>query len=147
VGIPLEVGRLFRTGWAQPAYYFPGALDEVRIFDEELSAAAVAALYVGNAIAAAPPSDVLGFSIEGSLPNPSRGSGLAIAFTLPGAEPARLALFDIAGRRVSERSVGELGAGRHEVNLAAGRRLAPGIYLIKLTQGARSLTRHVSMLE
>jgi hypothetical protein len=142
--IPLEVGRWFRTGWGQPDFYFPGAVDEVRIYDEELSAASVAALYTG-ATAAVPIGDRPGLSIEGA-PNPTRGSKLAVAFTLPGSEPARIALFDVAGRRVWSREVGALGAGRHQVDLADSRSLPSGTYLIQLTQGTHAVRGRVSVL-
>ncbi len=49
VVIPLEIGRMFRQGWGQPGNYFPGSIDEVRIYDTELSATAIEALYTGNA--------------------------------------------------------------------------------------------------
>jgi hypothetical protein len=80
----------------------------------------------------------LEFALAGVTPNPARGNRLMVDFTLPVADPARLELVDVAGRRVVDRAVGALGAGRHVVDLAAGRPLAPGIYLVKLTQGSRS---------
>lgn len=145
VSIPLEVGRWFRTGWGTPDYYFPGGVDEARIYDEELSAPEVAALYARNSTAAVPAGEPGGLSIEASSPNPARGGVLRVAFTLPGAEPARLDLLDVAGRRVATRAVG-LGAGRHEVDLGASGPLSPGVYLIRLAQGSRTVTRHVSVL-
>jgi hypothetical protein len=58
------------------------------------------------------------------------------AFTveLPRGEPATLALFDIAGRGVWTRAVGDLGAGVHEVR-ADDVRLPPTLYFARLTQG------------
>jgi hypothetical protein len=147
VPIPLEVGRLFRTGWGLPDYYFPGVIDEVRIFDNELSAASVAALFTSNATAAVSPRGATDLAIEEPAPNPARGGPLAVAFTLPSAEPASLAVFDVTGRLVSDRSVGALGAGRHLVYLGAGRGLAPGVYMLRLTQGASSVTRRVTRIQ
>jgi hypothetical protein len=147
IGIPLEVGRHFRTGWDVPGYYYPGAIDEVRIYDEELSAAAVASLFTHNAITAVPRGGASGLSIAGTWPNPARGGRMTVAFTLPASEPARLTLFDVSGREVSRLPVGALGAGRHQVELGAFRRLAPGVYLIQLTQGTRLETRLVTILE
>jgi len=78
-------------------------------------------------------------SLRGVRPNPSL-SGLKAAFTLPDAATARLELNDLAGRRILAREVGGLGAGEHVVDLAEGRRLAPGVYLVRLTRGSESLT-------
>ena len=66
--------------------------------------------------------------------------GLSAAFSLPDAGAARLELTDLAGRRILARDVGTLGAGEHVVDLAEGRRLAPGIYLLRLTRGSESVT-------
>lgn len=78
------------------------------------------------------------FSLEGVRPNPSPGGQLRVAFVLPTAAAARLELMGVSGRRVAEREVGYLGAGRHTVDLVAGLRLTPGLYLVRLTQGTNS---------
>ena len=77
-----------------------------------------------------------GFALEAVRPNPSQGEDLTVQFVLPAQLPARLELFDVAGRRVAAREVGSLGPGRHAVDLARGTRLAPGWYEIRLSQGA-----------
>ena len=64
---------------------------------------------------------------------------LDVAFSLPGTTPARLELFDVSGRRIASRDVGSLGAGKHTLTLA-DRRLPAGAYLMRLTQGAHSVT-------
>ena len=63
-----------------------------------------------------------------------------MTFSLPDGAPARLEAYDLAGRRVAAREVGPLGGGSHEVRLGEGRGLAPGVYLLRLTRGARVLT-------
>jgi hypothetical protein len=78
----------------------------------------------------------LAFALDPVEPNPVRGSTLTVQFTLPSAGAASLELLDVAGRLVSAREVGQLGAGRHAVDFSAGRTLAPGIYLVRLQQGA-----------
>ena len=45
----------------------------------------------------------------------------------------------MSGRWVKSRNVGALGAGEHELRLDSGAPLAPGVYLSRLAQGARSL--------
>jgi hypothetical protein len=64
---------------------------------------------------------------------------LRVSFTLPTAEAARLVAFDIAGRVVAQREVGSFGAGRHTIDLADGR-VPSGWYLLRLTQGGRTVT-------
>jgi hypothetical protein len=80
-----------------------------------------------------------GIALHGARPNPSF-AGLSAAFTLPDASAARLEVTDLAGRRILSRDVGVLGAGEHVVDLAQGRRLPPGVYLLRLTRGSESLT-------
>ncbi len=77
-------------------------------------------------------------AIEGPRPNPGRGA-LDLAILLPGPGPATLEVFDVAGRRVAAREFGVLGAGRHRARIGAGERLAPGMYVIRLTHGGRSV--------
>ena len=68
-------------------------------------------------------------------PNPAR-SGVWVSFTLPETGRATLELLDVSGRRVAEREVGGLELGRHRVDVAQGRALAPGLYLVRLVQGS-----------
>lgn len=80
------------------------------------------------------------FALRGMTPNPSAGSAALVAFTLPDASPARLEVMDIAGRQVFAREVGSLGPGQHFVRVSDGESLAPGVYLVRLTRGGKSLT-------
>jgi hypothetical protein len=82
----------------------------------------------------------LTLSLGGAQPNPASGA-LTVTLTLPGAAPATLELLDVGGRRVASRSLAGLGPGPHFVRLDVGRRPAPGIYLLRLTQGDRTLIR------
>lgn len=80
----------------------------------------------------------LALALEGFRPNPAAGSPV-VAFTLPDASPARLELFDVAGRQVLAREVGSLAAGRQQVSLAdAG--ISPGLYVIRLSRVGRTLS-------
>ncbi|HET9327532.1 MAG TPA: T9SS type A sorting domain-containing protein [Candidatus Eisenbacteria bacterium] len=80
-------------------------------------------------------------------PNPTIGGGLHVAFALPTRAAARLELLRVSGRRVLAREVGSLGVGRHTVNLAAVRSVAPGLYWVRLTQGANRQTTRVAVIE
>ena len=86
-----------------------------------------------------------GLNLEGAFPNPAVGV-LSIAFALPNGAPARLEVFDLAGRKVAARDVGGLGGGRHVVRLAETRALESGIYLAKLTRGAETRTTKVAVV-
>jgi hypothetical protein len=77
------------------------------------------------------------FALAGPRPSPGARI-LTVAFSLPSSSPARLELLDLAGRKIIARDVGALGPGSHVVNLAEGRALPAGVYLIRLTQGSRS---------
>lgn len=69
----------------------------------------------------------LGLAVQ---PNPVRGT-TTLAFTVPRETQVRLALYDVAGRRVRTLVDGTRSAGRHEVTLdPAG--LAPGVYFARL---------------
>ncbi len=87
------------------------------------------------------------FALSGARPNPAHGSDLRVAFSLPHAAPAELALYDVSGRRVASRDVGALGAGAHVAKLAEGERIAPGLYWLRLSQGAERTTTRVVIAE
>jgi hypothetical protein len=48
---------------------------------------------------------------------------------------------------IASRDVGALGAGRHVVDLAGERRLAAGVYLVRLTQGGQQRTTRAVVLD
>jgi hypothetical protein len=96
---------------------------------------------------ARPGEPLLAFALEPVRPNPSRGNALVVQFTLPRAAPASLALLDVAGRRVATCDVGSLGAGRHSLDILQGARLAPGLYLVRLAQGATVRVTRVAVLD
>ena len=80
-------------------------------------------------------------AMAGAQPNPAGESPL-LAFSLASAAPARLEVFDLAGRRAESREVGSLGAGAHQLRCAE--HLAPGVYVARLTQqGATATARFV----
>lgn len=73
------------------------------------------------------------FGVRLASPNPVAGD-LALELALPRASATTLSVFDLAGRRVLERSFGHLGPGRHVVMLEEGRRLPNGVYVLRLTR-------------
>jgi len=84
-------------------------------------------------------------------PVPARGP-LRIACRVPeGAGRVRLEVFDLSGRRVAVPLDAPLAAGTHTVAWngadAAGRRLANGVYLIRLDAGGRRDTRRIVLAD
>lgn len=71
-------------------------------------------------------------ALAGAATNPVRGP-LQIRFTLPDARPASLELYDVSGRQVERHEVGQRGQGGHEVWIAGGRPMEPGIYWVRLS--------------
>jgi len=84
------------------------------------------------------------FALNRIQPNPA-ARDLWVAFTLPARAPATLTLLDLAGRIVRTREVGEV-AGARRVNLGEGGLLPVGVYVVRLTQGGRTLTTRVSVV-
>lgn len=78
-------------------------------------------------------------ALAGAQPNPSDGRPLLVSFALASDAGASIELFDIGGRRLAFREVGELGAGAH--TLALAKRLDPGIYLVRLRSGSALIQR------
>lgn len=87
----------------------------------------------------------LAFALHGIQPNPARGGPLRVSFALERDGVAELRLIDLAGRAVASVRA-PLGAGRHSVELAAGRALNPGVYFLTLVQGAQSARMKVTIL-
>jgi tripartite motif-containing protein 71 len=90
-----------------------------------------------------PATTPLTFALDPVSPNPSRGGALTVHFSLPTDAPARLDLLDVAGRRIASHDV---GVGQHTLDFGAGQRLAPGLYLVRLTQGANTRTTRVAVI-
>jgi hypothetical protein len=87
------------------------------------------------------------FALDPVRPNPARGGTLHVQLALASSARASLQLVDVAGRIVASREVGSLGAGRHAVDLSAGRRLPAGIYLVRLTQDRVQRTTRAVVLD
>jgi N-acetylneuraminic acid mutarotase len=131
------------TGYVDVAGTYVYKLSAVDVNDNEGSFAVV---QVTNLVAV-PAAGTWELSLGPARPNPGSGSRLSIPFTLPAGGRARLELVDVSGRRLAVREVGTLGAGRHTVDLAEGRRLPAGVYLVRLVQGTETRARRVAVLD
>ena len=99
------------------------------------------------AAGAAATAEGLSLGLGAVTPNPARGGALVVDVGLPSADPARLELLDVMGRRVASLDLGALGAGRHSVELGVGQRLAPGLYLLRLTQAGSARVTRVAFVD
>jgi len=108
-----------------------------------LGAAGTAQQYAGEVELDVP--GALRIALAGAAPNPARGA-TTVSFTLASGAPARLTLVDVRGRIVEAHDVGRLGAGPHALALGAGARLRPGLYLVRLAQGAQERIAKVALL-
>ncbi len=75
------------------------------------------------------------FALRQNFPNPF-DSGTTILFSLGEAGPAKLEIFDVAGRRVATLVDGEYGAGGHRIVWDAGRQPA-GIHFAKFSANGK----------
>jgi hypothetical protein len=93
------------------------------------------------------PAPDLGLALGG--PNPF-ADGCEIGFSLAVEGTARLAVYDVTGRRVRELAGGTLPAGPHRARWngrdTAGQRLESGIYLVRLETATGARERKVVML-
>ena len=87
-----------------------------------------------------------GLALVGLGPNPTRGDHVRVSFTLADARPARLEVVDVTGRVVRAQTVRASAGGAGSVDLAAGARFAPGVYWIRLSQGASRVARSVCIV-
>jgi hypothetical protein len=78
------------------------------------------------------------FALAGFHPNPAPASTL-VEFSTTDARPATLELFDLQGRVRMRRVLDSLAPGLHRVRLET-RDLSPGVYLVRVAQGGRSMT-------
>lgn len=94
----------------------------------------------GSSVSADPGLPPTGLALSAVWPNPSR-DGFSVAVSLPDEAPARIEVLDLAGRRVLTRELGGLGPGSRVVALPEARALPPGVYLVCVRHGGRTLTR------
>jgi aminopeptidase N len=82
-------------------------------------------------------------------PNPCR-DGAELAFSLPRAGPARLALLDVSGRTIAELQNGPLAAGRHTLRWSGhddrGRVVTGGVYWLCLEQGGARRVERIAVV-
>jgi hypothetical protein len=89
-----------------------------------------------------PSSGSLQFLSTGA--NPSRGL-ISVDFFVPRAGPVTIRLLDLAGRVLESERL-DTASGRNAATLGSTRSLAPGTYVVRLTQAADSRSRLVTVV-
>ncbi len=89
------------------------------------------------------------FALRAPAPNPARESA-TIGFTLAREARVRLEIVDLAGRRIARLADGDRAPGAHaerwDLRDDAGRLVAPGLYLARLSSGAAASVRRIAVL-
>jgi len=161
---PPSAARIYRrdstSAWALRASLNPDGAGVIRYFDSEVIAGARYEYQLGLWSCGAEPTfgptiveipdhgtgpSPRELALHSAAPSPARGE-VTVLFTLPGDEPASLEVFDVRGRRLLARQVGGMGPGDHALVLADDTALSPGIYLVRLSQGGRSLSMRVALV-
>ncbi len=114
--------------------------DQVTVQDFVLAAVAAA----DGAVPAIPTG------LTGIRPNPFKLQA-EISYSLKEAMPARLAVYDLRGRKVRELAGGELAGGEHRCvwdgRDGAGRPVSSGVYLLKLEAGSYRDVRKLMLVK
>jgi len=88
-------------------------------------------------------------SLSPARPNPARIRA-EIGYQLPNSGPVTIELYNVAGARVATLVNGPKGAGHHTITWDlrddAGRRVANGVYMIRLTAGALTATGKITVI-
>lgn len=130
-----------------------GRIDDVLLWGDRLTTVPNLDVYRDTSVVLAtsaeiPRVDVL--RVEAPSPNPFNPS-TSIAFTLD--RPARLqvVVYDVRGRRVARLADGEFGAARHRVTWdgtdVAGRAVASGVYMFRVSGGGFDVTRRATLVK
>jgi len=154
-GAPVTIERREGTGeWTALARRAPEANGRIELEDATVSpglsytyrlrvSAGGTDLLLGETTVQVPSIAVL--ALAGFQPNPAVGD-LRVAFSLASREPARVELFDLAGRRTVAIELPSPAPGAHVARIENGARLASGIYVIRLTQGRRAIMRKAALI-
>jgi len=147
-GTPVLVGTCEPRGLAAHLTADP---QWVYVLAEE---AALAILDVGGPVATEPagptppPAAAPGIALS-AFPNPANPR-VTVRLALPAAAAARVAVYDLAGRRLRTLMSGRLAAGTHDLTWDGrdpdGRACPSGRYLVTLDTPGRRLTRQVTLI-
>lgn len=127
--VPLEIGRVFRTGWGSPSSYFNGKIDDIRIYNRTLSAIEVDSLF-NESITAGISSSQSDFYIS-VYPNPSTN-----LITIENKNKTILTITSVDGRVIDKTEI----VGKYVLDIS---NYAAGIYFLSLQSGDLLETRKI----
>jgi len=135
---PVRSRMVVASGWGWPGTTIAFRADPVLARPRENPITAKAA-------PAAPAAVDVPLRLGLGVNNPSRG-GLWLRLELPAVAGARLELFDIAGRRIAHRDVGDLGPGRIRYRWEEASHVPSGVYLLRFSNQRETVKRKVILL-
>jgi hypothetical protein len=151
-----------RAATGPAGFYFSGSIAAVEYFNDVLSDAEAGALeselhgafYGGTAAMKngkrSNPANPVEFELAQNYPNPFNPT-TSISYTLPEAGMVRLVVFDVLGREVQSLVQSEMAAGNHTAvwngRDMAGRSVASGTYLYRLTAGNQTVSRTMLLIK
>jgi hypothetical protein len=121
-----------------------GATYAIEAMDDAVNLSAAVKVNALGVLGVPPATATSALALRRLVPNPSNGARLAVDLSLADAAPARLELFDTSGRRVHGQELRGLEAGPHILEIQPSRRLAPGVYVVRLSTPRQS--RELRML-
>lgn len=143
-GPETQVAELSEPGWTDPAG--PGWYAVVAV--DRAGNESPAALLSPSGTLAVPGAGMRSTWLASPAPNPARDA-ITLRLGLAAEGPARLDLYDLAGRRVASLVNATLPAGEHRLTWdlsGHGGPLPDGLYLLRLTSGGVTKTRRLHLL-
>jgi hypothetical protein len=142
---------------SSPECQFSGLIDEPAIYNLALSASEIQAIVAAGsggrcALVAVtdPPPSARRFEFAPPWPNPAERV-INLEFRVPASAVVRAGLVDVAGRRVSALlEDGVLAAGAHRLRWdgrdPSGHRVAPGVYLVRISADAEAVIHRIVVI-
>lgn len=138
--------------WREIARELPDGEGRVRVSDETVAPGGRYGYRLAPVAGGAPlgetwldvPRALAAFALRGAWPNPVTAAA-RVRFALPAGNEATLELVDLQGRRQLQWSAGN-AAGERELALSGLDRLAPGVYWLRLQQGANVASARIAIV-
>jgi hypothetical protein len=141
--VGLEAGTDVQALAANAQFLFAGTFQKA-VWRKPIAATGVDLADAGESGTGAPGASAApAIELAQNAPNPFRGR-TTIAYRIAGAVPAELTVFDASGRVVRRSSLGGVAGDARLVFDSEG--LPAGSYLYRISAGARSVTRKMTVL-